>query len=142
MSSTLDNFTLGRTLGSGFSAKVKVGQATDGTEYALKIFDPANPNFNQRAFKLLREEVEATTQLNHENVVRYHDFKEDAVLNKATLLDARTAKLATLQEARTHGTLRAHQPHISSHAHAASHLQPQSHPTHTSVHSRTHTRTP
>lgn len=61
MTATLDNFTLGRTLGSGFSAKVKVGQAPDGTEYALKIFDLANPNFNQRAFKLLREEVEATT---------------------------------------------------------------------------------
>ena len=83
MTATLDNFTLGRTLGSGFSAKVKVGQAPDGTEYALKIFDLANPNFNQRAFKLLREEVEATTQLDHENVVRYHDFKEDATLNKA-----------------------------------------------------------
>ena len=84
MTTTLDNFTLGRTLGSGFSAKVKVGQAPDGSEYALKIFDLANPNFNQRAFKLLREEVEATTQLNHENVVRYHDFKEDATLNKAS----------------------------------------------------------
>jgi hypothetical protein len=61
MSSTLDGFTLGRTLGSGFSAKVKIGQAQDGQEFALKIFDLANPNFNQRAFKLLREEVEATT---------------------------------------------------------------------------------
>ena len=83
MTDTLDNFTLGRTLGTGFSAKVKVGQAEDGTSYALKIFDLSNPNFNERAFKLLREEVESTTQLEHEHVVRYHDFKEDAVLKKA-----------------------------------------------------------
>ena len=61
MTATLDGFTLGRTLGSGFSAKVKVGQDQQGQEYALKIFDLNNPNFNQRAFKLLREEVDATT---------------------------------------------------------------------------------
>lgn len=83
MSSTIDNFTLGRTLGSGFSAKVKVGMAEDGTEYALKIFNLQNPNFNARAFKLLREEVEATTSLEHDNVVKYHDFKEDAIMIKA-----------------------------------------------------------
>lgn len=63
--STLDGFTLGKTLGSGFSAKVKLGTAADGTEYAIKIFRHDNPNFNQRIFKLLKEEVEATTQLQH-----------------------------------------------------------------------------
>jgi len=39
----IDGFTLGRTLGSGFSAKVKIGTAEDGTEYALKIFRLDNP---------------------------------------------------------------------------------------------------
>ena len=61
MTATLDGFTLGRTLGSGFSAKVKIGTSQDGTEYALKIFRLDNENFNERAFKLLKEEVEATT---------------------------------------------------------------------------------
>ena len=58
---SLDGFTLGRTLGSGFSAKVKLGTSQDGTEYALKIFRLDNENFNDRAFKLLKEEVDATT---------------------------------------------------------------------------------
>ena len=82
MPNRLDNFTLGRTLGSGFSAKVKIGIAPDGTEYALKIFDLNDPNFNKRAFKLLREEVAATTSLNHENVVRYHEFNENSTIQK------------------------------------------------------------
>lgn len=38
MTQTLDEYTVGRTLGEGVSAKVKVGTAFDGTEYALKIF--------------------------------------------------------------------------------------------------------
>merc|ERR1712110_1194512 len=63
MTATLDGFTLGRTLGSGFSAKVRVGTSADGTDYALKIFQLDNPSFNDRAFKLLKEEVDATTQL-------------------------------------------------------------------------------
>ena len=62
MPSTIDGFTIGRTLGSGFSAKVKVGIAQDGTEYALKIFKKSNPNFDARAFNLLRSEVAATEQ--------------------------------------------------------------------------------
>ena len=83
MTATLDGYTLGATLGTGFSAKVKRATDQNGNEFALKIFDLANPNFNQRAFKLLREEVEATTKLSHENVVHYHDFKEEATLTKA-----------------------------------------------------------
>ena len=43
MFATLDNYVLGRTLGSGFSANVQVGMTPDGSEYALKIFNLANP---------------------------------------------------------------------------------------------------
>ena len=81
MSKTVDGYTLGRKLGSGFQAKVYIGQSAEG-QFALKIFDLANPNFNERAFKLLKQEVNATTQLCHDNVVRYHSFKENAVLQK------------------------------------------------------------
>ena len=52
MTSTLDGFTLGRTLGTGFSAKVKLGTAEDGEQYALKIFRLDNPQFSDKAFKL------------------------------------------------------------------------------------------
>ena len=82
MTATLDGFTLGRTLGSGFSAKVKVGTSADGTDYALKIFRLDNPSFNDRAFKLLKEEVDATTQLDHPHVVKYFEFKENSTMIK------------------------------------------------------------
>lgn len=82
MSARLDGFTLGRTLGSGFSAKVKVGIDSEGNEYALKIFNLNDPNFSKRAFKLLKEEVAATTQLKHENVVCYHEFNENSNITK------------------------------------------------------------
>ena len=82
MTATIEGYSIGRTLGSGFSAKVKHATAADGTEVALKIFRLDNPNFNEKAFKLLKEEVEATTQLNHKNVVRYFEFKEHAIWNK------------------------------------------------------------
>ena len=71
---TLDGFTLGRTLGSGFSAKVKLAKSQDGTEYALKIFRLDNPEFDERAFRLLKAEIEAAEQLTHRNVVKYHAF--------------------------------------------------------------------
>ena len=41
-----DELTLGRTLGSGFSAKVKLGTTPDGKEYAIKIFRLDNPQFD------------------------------------------------------------------------------------------------
>jgi RIO-like serine/threonine protein kinase len=59
MTSTLGAYTIGRTLGSGFSAKVKLGTAQDGSEYAVKIFRLDNPDFNARAFQLLRDEVQS-----------------------------------------------------------------------------------
>ena len=43
----LDRFRLGRTLGKGAQAKVKVGIDQDGREFALKIFDKSNPRFTQ-----------------------------------------------------------------------------------------------
>ena len=82
MTATLDGFTLGRTLGTGFSAKVKVGTSADGTDYALKIFQLDNPAFNDRAFKLLKEEVDATTQLDNQHVVKYFEFKENSTMIK------------------------------------------------------------
>ena len=92
--SRLDNYTLGKTLGSGFSAKVKHGTAEDGTEYALKIFRLDNPQFNDKAFKLLKEEVQATTQLDHNNVVKYFEFKEHAIMTKSNGTQVEVAYIA------------------------------------------------
>ena len=94
MTATLDGFTLGRTLGSGFSAKVKLGTAQDGTEYALKIFRLDNPQFNDKAFKLLKEEVEATNQLEYKHVVKYFEFKENATMHKKSGQQVQVAYIA------------------------------------------------
>ena len=60
MTSTIDGFTLSKTLGSGFSAKVKLAHDANNDEYALKIFDLTNPVNSKKAVDLLKKEVEAT----------------------------------------------------------------------------------
>ena len=60
MTSTIDGFTLTKTLGSGFSAKVKLAHDANNDEYALKIFDLTNPVNSKKAVDLLKKEVEAT----------------------------------------------------------------------------------
>ena len=45
MTDTLDNIALGRTIGRGATAKVRVG-VVDGQEFAIKIFDLNNANVN------------------------------------------------------------------------------------------------
>ncbi len=82
MTSTIDHYTLGRTLGSGFSAKVKLAQMPDGNEVAVKIFRLDNPDFNKRAFQLLKDEVQSVQTLEHKHVVKYFEFKENAIWNK------------------------------------------------------------
>ena len=39
MENTLDGYKIGKELGSGVTAQVVVGEAEDGKQYALKIFD-------------------------------------------------------------------------------------------------------
>ncbi len=82
MTAQLDGYSIGKTLGSGFSAKVKYAQNQAGEERALKIFRKDGQFWDQRAFTLLQEEVRNTTQLDHKNVVKYHDFKESATYTK------------------------------------------------------------
>ena len=75
----LDNrFTLTKKLGEGFSAQVRqaVSDHDPDQQFAIKIFDLESPQFNERAFRLLKQEVDATTTLNHKNIVRYMEFKE------------------------------------------------------------------
>ena len=72
MTSTIDGFTLDKTLGSGFSAKVKLAHDANNAEYALKIFDLTKAANNAKAIELLKKEVEATQKLDHKNVVKYY----------------------------------------------------------------------
>ena len=76
MTSTIDNFEISKTLGSGFSAKVKLAKDEDGNQYALKIFDLGNKHNNERAMKYLKNEVQMTMNLSHKHIVKYHKFEE------------------------------------------------------------------
>ena len=92
--SYLDNYTLGKTLGSGFSAKVKLGTLPNGDQHALKIFRLDNPAFDEKAFKLLTEEDELIIQLNHENIVKIYTFSERATMHKASGVSIQVAYIA------------------------------------------------
>ena len=48
--------------------------------FAIKIFRHDNPAFNQQAFSLLQRECLASSNLDHERIARYIDFREHATV--------------------------------------------------------------
>lgn len=93
--STIDNYTLGMRLGSGFSAKVKEGVTADGTKVALKIFQKDKPNFSNEFIKLCETEIEKTRKLNHPALVKHFNIKSDAIYNHK---DGRQTKVAYIAQ--------------------------------------------
>ena len=74
MVSQIDRYTLGKTLGMGFSAKVKVAQDDEGRKVAIKIIDMSKIA-NKDAFVLqLREEIRIIQMIQHKNFVSYYEF--------------------------------------------------------------------
>ena len=65
MPTTLNQYILGRTLGSGVSCKVKLAKDAAGTRYAIKIIH-SDESFQE----LIDTEVSALAQLQHRNIVR------------------------------------------------------------------------
>ena len=65
MPTTLNQYILGRTLGSGVSCKVKLAKDQAGTRYAIKIIH-SDESFQE----LIDTEVSALAQLQHRNIVR------------------------------------------------------------------------
>lgn len=78
MPAQLDQYTLLRTLGSGVSAKVKLAQDPAGNQVAIKVFDRTLAANNDKAIKLLKQEVATIQKLQHANIVQLIDFKENA----------------------------------------------------------------
>lgn len=64
MPTTLGDYTLGRTLGSGVSCKVKLAKDASGTRYAIKILH-ADEQFQE----LVETEVDTLTKIKHPNIV-------------------------------------------------------------------------
>lgn len=71
-----------KTLGHGFSAKVKLAHTSDGKDYALKIFDLTKENNDTNFIKMLKEEINATMGLKHKHIIRYHEFQENVEMTK------------------------------------------------------------
>ena len=94
MTSTIDGYQLSKTLGEGFSAKVKLATGPDGKQYALKIFDLSKESNSKNAIRYMKEEVALTMNLTHKNIVKYHDFKEATTMKKANGSRANVAYIA------------------------------------------------
>lgn len=83
-SAKLDDYILGRKLGSGFSCKVRLGSNSSG-KFAIKILrKPAEESANCRFFDLALSETESLSKLTHPNIVRLQEFKESATLVKSS----------------------------------------------------------
>ena len=76
MPTTLNQYTLGRTLGSGVSCKVKLAKDAAGTRYAVKIIH-SEESFQE----LIDTEVQALAQLQHENIVRLVEVNQGQQVN-------------------------------------------------------------
>lgn len=61
------------------SAKVKLAHDADGRPYAIKIFD-LSPGKPKTHLKYMKQEVEASMNLNHKHIVKYFDFDDNAEL--------------------------------------------------------------
>ena len=78
------DFIIEEKLGSGLTAKVYRARRIDtGETFAIKVFCTDNPAFDKQTFTTLRQEVEATNSLNHDRIVKYHQFCEQSILTKA-----------------------------------------------------------
>ena len=102
-SGEIDGFRLIKTLGSGYSAKVKLAEDAEGDKYALKIFDLTNPDISREAMKLIQTEIEATKKLDHKHIVKYYKFEDTAVWHKKNGTDLPIAYI--VQEAVLGGEL-------------------------------------
>jgi serine/threonine protein kinase len=90
----LDGFTTGRTLGQGFSAKVKLATDAAGNSVALKIFNKSKDSYSPEFLKLCKTEVEKTKELDHPSLVKHYMVSEDATWVKKGGKEVKVAYIA------------------------------------------------
>ncbi len=76
MPTKLNQYTLGRTLGSGVSCKVKLAKDDGGARYAIKIINN-DESFNE----LIETEIQTLAQLQHPNIVRFVEMSQGQQIN-------------------------------------------------------------
>ena len=83
--STLDNFNVFRTLGSGVMGKVKLGQDRKTEEFfALKIIIQDDQNSLECLKISLEKEYKILKKLSHPSIIKIFDLKMDALISKKT----------------------------------------------------------
>lgn len=92
--STLDNFTIIKTLGTGYTGKVKLGRDTvTGELYALKILDPSRMDA-QKVDKVLRSletELRIMKDLDHTNIIKFKSLITDGLYKSHKGVEKRVA---------------------------------------------------
>jgi len=76
MPTTLGDYILGRTLGSGVSCKVKLAKDAGGTRYAIKILHQ-----DEQFQELIETEVDTLTKIKHANIVNMVEVGEGIQAN-------------------------------------------------------------
>ncbi len=95
MPSRIDNYLCTTKLGAGATATVRRARnLTTGQEVALKILDRSKIENDAMAIKFLQAELTVLQKITHPNMVRLHEFKEDAVLVKSNGTKLRVAYMA------------------------------------------------
>ena len=51
--------------------------------YAIKILKLDNPQNNANTLALIKQEVESTTNFNHQHIVKYYRFKEESTYHRS-----------------------------------------------------------
>ena len=101
MITKVDNYTATRTLGKGFSARVKLATDEEGNQCALKIF--YLHQMKEEKLALMRHEVEVTRDLEHKHVAKQINFSKNSHLVKSSGKEQYVAYIA--QEAALGGSL-------------------------------------
>lgn len=82
--SQLDNFRILKTLGSGYSGKVKLGQdMTSGNSFALKIILPDHDSVDT-ILQSLKKEFDILKNIDHPSVVKMFDLKKGVYTSHKT----------------------------------------------------------
>lgn len=82
--STLDNYRILKTLGSGYSGKVKLGlNEADGKTYALKVLVPGEHSHEQ-LLKSLQHEFNILVNLNHPSIIKMYSLTTGKYTSRKT----------------------------------------------------------